>query len=340
MNDVATNTDLVVIEPSNALVMFTTDGGLDPLLKRIRSEIDACTADVSTPKGRKAIASMAHKVARSKTYIDNAGKTLVAEQKKIPNLIDASRREMRKTLETWQSEVRAPLDAWEAAEDERIKGHTDAIAWLAEMAATSPAEVTTENIKGRLLNVSQVVIGTACEEFLAQYEAGKSKAITALTEALAMRRKSDADQAELERLRLEAAERGKADRERRIAEEAAARATKEAEAKAEAASAAAEAQARRMADDAAARELALQRQIEAEKQRAAAEAARLAREAEQKAQREAAEARHREADQANRAAKHRAALEAFQANGIDTETARRVITLIANQKIPSMVIQY
>lgn len=340
MNDMSPSTELLVIEPANALTIFTTDNGLDPLLKRIRSEIDTFTADVNTAKGRKAIASMAYKVARSRSYIDDAGKALVAEQKKIPNLIDASRRKMRETLEAWQSEVRAPLDAWEATEDNRIDQHGKAIAWLAEMAATSPAEHRVEIIESRLLNVQQVAIGIACEEFLEQYETGKAKAIAALTEALAMRRKSDADQAELERLRAEAAEREKADRERRIAEEAASRATKEAEARAEAATAAAEAEARRVATEAAARELALQREIEAEKQRAAAEASRLARDAEQKAQREAAETKAREADRENRAAKHRAALTAFIANGIDETTAKLIVQLIATRQIPSIVIAY
>ena len=95
-----------------------------------------------------------------------------------------------------------------------------------------------------------------------------------------------------------------------------------------------------MADEAAARELALQREIEAAKQRAAAEASRLARDAEQKAQREAAEAKAREADRENRAAKHRAALTAFMANGIDETTARLIVQLIATRQIPSIVIAY
>jgi hypothetical protein len=38
---------------------------------------------------------MAHKVARSKTYIDNAGKDLVAELKALPKQIDESRRIVR-----------------------------------------------------------------------------------------------------------------------------------------------------------------------------------------------------------------------------------------------------
>jgi flagellar motility protein MotE (MotC chaperone) len=62
---------------------------------------------------------MAHKVARSKTYIDNAGKDLVAELKALPKQIDESRRVVRERLDALKDEVRRPLTEWEA-EQERI----------------------------------------------------------------------------------------------------------------------------------------------------------------------------------------------------------------------------
>lgn len=74
-------TDLVVIEKQNAMAVFTTKEQLDPIIEAIEKEARSLVPDVSTRKGRDAIASMAHKVARSKTYIDNAGKDLVAELK-------------------------------------------------------------------------------------------------------------------------------------------------------------------------------------------------------------------------------------------------------------------
>ena len=71
--------DLVVIEKNNAMAVFTNNDQLDPLIEAIEKEARSLVPDVTTKKGRDAIASMAHKVARSKTYIDNAGKDLVAE---------------------------------------------------------------------------------------------------------------------------------------------------------------------------------------------------------------------------------------------------------------------
>lgn len=113
-------TDLVVIEKQNAMAVFTTKEQLDPIIEAIEKEARSLVPDVSTRKGRDAIASMAHKVARSKTYIDNAGKDLVAELKALPKQIDESRRIVRERLEALKDEVRRPLTEWEA-EQERIK---------------------------------------------------------------------------------------------------------------------------------------------------------------------------------------------------------------------------
>ena len=87
--------DLVVIEKKNAMAVFTNNDQLDPLIELIEKEARSLVPDVTTKKGRDAIASMAHKVARSKTYIDNAGKDLVAELKALPKQIDESRRVVR-----------------------------------------------------------------------------------------------------------------------------------------------------------------------------------------------------------------------------------------------------
>ncbi|HFS8131095.1 TPA: hypothetical protein ACH2I3_004494, partial [Enterobacter hormaechei] len=112
-------TDLVVIEKQNAMAVFTTKEHLDPIIEAIEKEARSLVPDVSTRKGRDAIASMAHKVARSKTYIDNAGKDLVAELKALPKQIDESRRIVRERLDALKDEVRKPLTDWENAESAR-----------------------------------------------------------------------------------------------------------------------------------------------------------------------------------------------------------------------------
>jgi colicin import membrane protein len=106
--------ELVVIEPANVLTVFTKPDQMDPILDRIFKEARSQVPDTSTAKGRAAIASLAYKVAQTKTYLDGLGKDLVAEMKKLPAVVDESRRNMRDKLDALKDEVRQPLTDWEA----------------------------------------------------------------------------------------------------------------------------------------------------------------------------------------------------------------------------------
>lgn len=119
------NTEITIIEPSSALKVFTSPGELDPILEKIAQEAKSIVPDVSTAKGRKEIASIAYRVAQSKTYIDGLGKSLVDEYKELPRKIDASRKAARDFLDALKEEVRAPLTEWEA-EQERIEAEKKA----------------------------------------------------------------------------------------------------------------------------------------------------------------------------------------------------------------------
>jgi hypothetical protein len=55
--------DLALIPRESALVVFTTRGGMDPILEKVRAEIDAFKPDITSAKGRTALASFARKVA-------------------------------------------------------------------------------------------------------------------------------------------------------------------------------------------------------------------------------------------------------------------------------------
>ena len=227
-------TDLVVIEKQNAMAVFTTKEQLDPIIEAIEKEARSLVPDVSTRKGRDAIASMAHKVARSKTYIDNAGKDLVAELKALPKQIDESRRIVRERLYALKDEVRRPLTEWEA-EQERIRVEE---AWNA------------------MHEEALVMNKMFDDQRAAQIEADHEM-------ALLMNDKFDRDREEQRRL----AEQEQREHEERIKREAAEQARRDAEAKHKAEI---EAAARREAEEKARAELAERQRIEAE-QRAARE---------------------------------------------------------------------
>ena len=354
----AVTTDLITLPPKEtALQVYSAPQGLDPYLAKIKEELDAFVPDVSTKKGRDAIASIAYKVAKGKTALDNIGKDLVAELKDVPKKIDAERKRMRDLLDTWKDEVRRPLTEWESAEEARKQAHQ---AFIARIQFTGQGfdGLDATMLKTRAAELDATVVDAGLEEFEAEAHRAKAKALDALTAAIAEREKHEAEQAELAKLRAEAAAREQKDREERIAREAAERAQREAEAKAQAereaaikreAEATAAAERRelelKLAAERAEREKAeaLQReqQAKADAERKAAEAvAEEQRRVAAQAAAEAKEAERREKDKAHKAAVNRAALEALVAGGISEADAKTVITLIAKKAVPAVTISY
>lgn len=329
--------DLVVIEKNNAMAVFTNNDQLDPLIEAIEKEARSLVPDVTTKKGRDAIASMAHKVARSKTYIDNAGKDLVAELKALPKQIDESRRIARERLDALKDEVRRPLTEWEAeqeriaaekaAEEERLRIEAEEKAALEAL----KKQIESDHEMGLLMN-------DAFDRELAEKKAeaerqriAREEEIKRLAEEKAKREAAEQSQREIDA----AAAR---EREAILAKERAEREQKEAAEKAERERIAAEQKAE--ADKQAA--------IDAERRKAHEEADRIRREAEQREQarmaeekRKAEELARREADVNHRKAIGTDIVKALQANTTLTrDQAIEVLSAIKDGKIPHTGISY
>lgn len=112
-------TALVEIAKLDVAKLFTEDGMMD-ILEKIQARAKELEPDLETDSGRKEIASMAYKVARSKTLIDDLGKDTQAEWKKKVDGINSRRKQARDFLDELKTEVRQPLTDWEA-EEEKIK---------------------------------------------------------------------------------------------------------------------------------------------------------------------------------------------------------------------------
>ncbi|HGF5613406.1 TPA: hypothetical protein ACF23B_003738 [Klebsiella quasipneumoniae subsp. similipneumoniae] len=318
--------DLVVIEKKNAMAVFTNNDQLDPLIEAIEKEARSLVPDVTTKKGRDAIASMAHKVARSKTYIDNAGKDLVAELKALPKQIDESRRVVRERLDALKDEVRRPLTEWEA-EQERIKAeeamnalHAEALAMNEEFDRQLAARIESDHEMALLMN-----------DAFDREQADK---------AAEAERQRIAHEEEIKRLAAAAAAREVEQRAQREREEAAHR---EAVLKAQAE----QAERDRIAAEQKA-EADKQAAIEAERRKAQEEADRIRREAEQREQARLAEEKRKADEQARREAdvKHRKAVgvevvKALVANtSLTRDQAIEVLTAVKDGRIPHTGISY
>ncbi|MGB6105677.1 MAG: hypothetical protein WBF88_17680 [Pusillimonas sp.] len=354
------STELVTLPPKeSALTVYSNVGGLDPLIEQIRAKVAGTVYNMSTAKGRDECRSDAAKVARSKTAIEKLGKALSAEYKEIPKKIDAERKRAFDELEALQKQVRQPLTEWEEAEERRVakhRGNIETLKAYRDPETLHGADVAV--LKQCIGSLTAVVIDQSWEEFEAEAHRVKVAALESLSEALAVRKKYEADQAELARLKAEAEARAKKDEQDRIAREAAEAATKAAEAKAqaerdaaakrEADAKAAQAKAEQDAKDAAERQKRAEEQAEterlasAERAKQAAESARLAeikRQADEAARIEA-EAKAREADRAHKSKVLCAAKEAIMKAGITEDRARDVVKLIAAGKVPKVSITY
>ena len=329
--------DLVVIEKKNAMAVFTNNDQLDPLIEAIEKEARSLVPDVTTKKGRDAIASMAHKVARSKTYIDNAGKDLVAELKALPKQIDESRRVVRERLDALKDEVRRPLTEWEA-EQERIKAE--------EAMNALHAEALEMNIKFD-------------QELAAKFEADHEMALLMdkdidrerADKAAEAERQRIAREEEIKRQAEEKAKREAAEKAQREIDAAAAREREAILAKERAERERIEAQQRaeleqREAAERAEREK--QAAVESERRKAQEEADRIRREAEQREQARLDEEKRKADEQARREAdvKHRKAVgteivKALLANtSLTREQAIEVLTAVKDGRIPHTGISY
>ena len=318
--------DLVVIEKKNAMAVFTNNDQLDPLIEAIEKEARSLVPDVTTKKGRDAIASMAHKVARSKTYIDNAGKDLVAELKALPKQIDESRRVVRERLDALKDEVRRPLTEWEA-EQERIKAeeamnalHAEALAMNEDFDRQLAARIESDHEMALLMN----------DAFDREQAEKKAEA----------ERQRIVREEEIKRLAEEKAKREAAEQAQREIEAAAAR-----EREAILAKERAEREQREAAERA---EREKQAAVEAERRKAQEEADRIRREAEQREQARLAEEKRKADEQARREAdvKHRKAVgteivKALLANtSLTRDQAIEVLTAVKDGRIPHTGISY
>lgn len=299
--------ELVVIEQATALDLFTAPEKVNQMLEHIKSlaeeERKELDSDFSVAKNRKAFASLAYKVAQTKTYIDKEGKAVVDKLKELPKKVDASRKIFRDELDALSTGIRKPLTEWEAQEKAREEAEA-----LKKQIEVDHEEALQMNELFDLRKAEEERQRIAREEEMKRQDAEQAR--------LEAERKAQQEieaSAKREREAKEAAER--AEREKQEAIQRAEQAAKEAKERAE-------------------REKQLA--VEAERKKAQeAEQARLAEE-ERKRQEEA----KRQADKEHRRKYNQETLQALVSNGFDEKLATEFIKLVASKQIPHMTMSY
>lgn len=226
--------ELLVVEKLNVPALFC-ENGMDRILKDIEAKATSFVTTTETAAGRKEIASIANRVAKSKVLLDDLGKNLVADWKIKAKRVDEVRKQTRDFLDDLKVRVRKPLTDWEQAEADRIAEHESALEDMATLSHTEDRDgkpYTAKELKTALSALQSVKMGEIWEEFAAEAARLKDEYIVVLQGHIERREAYEAEQAELERFRKEQAEREQREYEERIAKAAAEKAQKEAEEKA------------------------------------------------------------------------------------------------------------
>lgn len=354
----------------NPEILFREKDMLPALIESIEKEIAEHKPDLKTEKGRKAIASLAYSIAKRKTALDESGKALNAKMRKELEVVDEVRRKLRDSLDCLRDKARAPLDAWEKAEEDR-KTYVNETRNIYADAMRVSGDASFADVDAMVRRVEQRALHP---EMLGDLlESARNECAAALSHLAGVRakiEKAEADRAELARLRAE-----KEEAERKAREAAAAEAARKADEEriAAATKAAAEkaiADERRKAQEAADAERAAQakalaqaeearRQADAKAQMAVDEANRKAKaaqdalEAERRAEAakvaaaekaKAEQARldaERQRNQEHRGRLMKAAKEAIMEHGgIKEEAAKAIILAIVAGSIPNVTLEF
>ena len=211
--------------PTVAAVELFKPGALDHILACIEAEArkEASGLEISTEASRQAIASLAYKIARSKTYIDDQGKSLTEDARKQIDAVNGDRKVARERLDGLKDEIRKPLTEWENLDKDRQAAHEKRLSQI-ETSGTLCLQhwqsLAANDMRERL---TEVEAPRDWEEFSQRAAGVKAVAKEQITQAIERREAYDKEQAELTRLGAEEAERVAKAR-----EEAAARAATEA----------------------------------------------------------------------------------------------------------------
>jgi hypothetical protein len=230
--------EIVVLDNKRSITpteLFTPKG-IDMILAEVRKMAKSYALDVTTEEGRKEIASVAHKVSKTKVSLDNEGKKLTEEWARKKSLVDAERKKAREYLDKLRDEIRAPLNEFEEREEKRIR---DCKERIEEIQKFKSLRESTEKEFLEAIDIVNKMFVYDWMEFEFKAKTITQDVINYLTLEAQKVKKQAEEKAELERLRKEKEERDELERKRLAKEreealkrESAEKARKEAEEKA------------------------------------------------------------------------------------------------------------
>jgi len=219
---------IVNIETLNPAEVFATNGG-QKIIDTIAAEIKGFEADVKTEEGRKAIISLDRKIASDKRGIDKMRTEFTAKVREQLDQINTEGKRIFNSLEDFQKEIYQPLQDWKDAEKRRIDALEEKITEIKSLADFT-VERDSEQLKAALEQaIARSNDGFDWEDFADRAEETIEAVIVALKDKISVVAQREKEQAELETLRKEKADREAADRAEQLRKEGEERAQKEQE---------------------------------------------------------------------------------------------------------------
>jgi len=293
-NELAT----IPIETVNAMELYTAEN-VDKILEKIRKDATDFKPDISTKKGRAEIASRAYKVSRSKTALIELGDTLTEESKLQVKTVNIEKKRIEGLMDELRDDIRKPLTEWENIDKERVRILEVHLDTLKRYEGAIIEQKTTEDLE-KLIECFNDIYDHQWEEFEDRATVTANRLRPLMHKALDDKREYEKQQVELEAFREKEEKRKQEERDKKIADDAAAEAKQEAEERAETERVAAEEKAERekqeiedkriAAEEATAQAEHDKKDAEEKAEREAQEAADALKEAGEKAEREKTEA--------------------------------------------------
>lgn len=174
----------------SVITTFSDTTKIDKAIAKFRKDALSVVPDLTTKKGRDAIASIAYKISKKKTNI--VGQMVdpsIEEAKTLVKNVNNGKKHFQSEMDGLRDEVRKPLNEWEAAEkikeEARIKAINERIDGIHAIATFDPSNPPGKDEIASLMEaVDSIVCEEGFDEFTQDALQAKNRVKEALTERL------------------------------------------------------------------------------------------------------------------------------------------------------------
>ena len=218
MEAIQMNELLIPLDEKAVLFALKDANILVDMLDQIKCIATEDVFDMTDPASRKDCASVAAKVAKCKTFIDDkVGKSAVADMKAQCKVIDEKRKFARDSLDYLKAEIRQPLNEYEQIEKDRIAECERTLEEIKQGAVELHDNI--ETVKKSIERI-EAIDTDSLAEYGPEALIAKSDTLIALDKKLADIQTRDSEKAELDKLRKQQLENEAKERERNAYEAA------------------------------------------------------------------------------------------------------------------------